>query len=148
MKIYLLHDVEHVGLSGQMVKVSDGYATNYLLPRGLAKKVEPKEESFLAKHARKASVRAEELNTKAGILAENLRNTHITIKKKVHDDNRLYGSVTSDEIVDALRQKGLVINKKQVLLEKGLKELGEHQVTIKVSATIKADVSVKVSAEK
>jgi len=148
MKVYMLQDIEHVGFAGQIVKVADGYATNYLLPRKFALRVNKKNESFYSQQTKRVEVAAAALSNKQTMLAERLKNTYLTLKKRVHDDGKLYGSVTAEEIVSLLKNKAVNINKKQVVFAKSIRTEGEHKVAIKLSAKLQPEVNLTVSPEK
>lgn len=144
MKVFMLKDVENVGMAGQVINVSEGYAANFLLPRKLAQKVTAKNEAFFAEKAKKAVVAAEALNSKMAMLAERLKNMHLSITKRQHDDGKLYGAVSADEIVALLQAKEVNISKKQVVFKKAVRSVGDHSVTIKLSSKLKPEVTIKV----
>ncbi len=148
MQVYMLKDVENVGMTGQIVKVTDGYASNYLLPNKLAKEVSASDAKFYAQRVVKQQATVQVLNTKAAMLAERLKTIHVTIKEKVHDDGKLYGSVSADKIVELLKEKEVSITKKQVEFGKSIKSVGEHKVTIKLSSKLLPEITVKVVALK
>lgn len=148
MKVFLLQDIESVGMAGQIVSVTDGYASNFLFPRKLAQKVAPGSEAFFAQKIKKAEVTAQVLSSKIAMLAERLKTTKITIEKRVHDDGKLYGSVAAEEIVDALKEKGFAVNKKQVVFAKTIRSTGEHLVTIKLSSKLTPEVMLVVAPSK
>ncbi len=148
MQVYMLKDVENVGMTGQIVKVTDGYASNYLLPNKLAKEVSASDAKFYAQRVVKQQATVQVLNTKAAMLAERLKTLHVTIKEKVHDDGKLYGSVSADKIVELLKEKEVSITKKQVEFGKSIKSVGEHKVTIKLSSKLLPEITVKVVALK
>lgn len=147
MHVYLLKDIEKVGFAGQIVKVSDGYAANFLFPKKLAVPASKAEEQLSQQKAHKAHVNAEILNSKTSMLAEKIKNTNLVLKERVHDKNKLYGSVSSDEIVALLKEKDIVITKKQVEFEKSIKTVGEYKVTIKLSSKLQPQLTLKVVAE-
>lgn len=140
----MLKDVENVGMSGQITKVSEGYAKNFLIPKGLAKEVKESEMAFYQGRAAKQKVNAEILTSKVAMLAERIKGLHVTIKKTGHDDGKLYGSISADEIVELLKEKEITIDRKQVEFEKAIKTTGEHSVIIKLSSKLKPKLSVKV----
>lgn len=147
MRVYLLKDIENVGMSGTLVNVSDGYATNYLFPHKLAVKVEKTEEEFYKNKVKKAEVAKEIVSTKLGMLAERIKSTHILLKKRVHDDGRLYGAVSADEIVELLKAKDISANRKQIVFAKSIKTTGEHSVGIKLNAKLIPEFTLKVVAQ-
>lgn len=148
MKVYLLKDVEKIGMAGQTVTVADGYATNFLFPRKLAKVVLASEAEFFKDKIVKAQVNAEVLNTKISMLAERVKSLKLTLKKKAHDNGKLYGSVGADEIVDLLKEKDIVVDRKQVEIEKSIRTLGDHTVSIRFSSKLRPEFVLKVTEEK
>lgn len=144
MKVYMLKDVENVGMTGQLVIVSDGYASNFLLPRKLAVKVTEDMLGFYQAKQQKQKVAEVVLTTKVAMMAERIKALHVTVKEKTHDNGKLYGAVGADEIVELLKEKDIQINKKQVEFGKAIKETGEHKVTIKLSSKLKPQLTVKV----
>jgi len=144
MKVFLLKDIENVGMAGQMVNVTDGYAANYLFPRKLAQKVVPGSEMFFAQKIKKAEIDAQVLSSKIAMLAERIKTTSISIKKRVHDDGKLYGSVTAEEVIEGLKAKSLSVTKKQIVFAKTIRTVGEHKVTIKLSAKLTPELTVTV----
>lgn len=146
MKVYLLKDVAGIGMAGQIVKVKDGYGQNFLVPRKLAVGITAKNESFFASKVSKVKADQAVIKTKMGMLAEHIRNIHVSIKKRSHDDGKLYGAVSADEMVAALARKDIAVNKKQVVFPKSIKTVGEHKVTIKLSSKMQPQCNVKVVA--
>lgn len=148
MKVYMLKDVESVGMAGQIIVVSDGYATNFLFPRKLAVEVTASNLEFYQQKKVKQQVAAEVLSSKVAMMAERIKTLQLSIKERVHDDGKLYGAISADEIVDLLKAKEIIINKKQVEFEKAIKSVGEHKVTIRLSSKLKPQVTLKVTAAK
>lgn len=148
MKVYMIKDVEHVGMAGQIINVSDGYASNFLIPRKLAVVVTEKNLEFFKQKKQKEQVATEVLNSKVAMLAERIKSIHLAIKERVHDDGKLYGAIGADEIVALLKTKDITINKKQVEFDKSIKSVGEHKVTIKLSSKFKPQLTLKVEAAK
>lgn len=148
MLVYMIKDLEHVGMAGQTVKVKDGYAKNFLIPRGFAKALSSGEKVFLEKTNKNREVKKEAIASKIGMLSEKIKNMHISISKRAHDDGKLYGSIGADEIVEALKAKDISINKKQVDFEKTIKTVGEHTAIIKLSSKLQPELSVKVIEDK
>ena len=147
MRVYLLKDIENVGIAGTLVNVSDGYAVNYLFPHKLAVKVEKNQEEFFKNKVLKAAVTKEVISSKLGMLAERIKSIHLSIKKRVHDDGKLYGAVSADEIVDLLKSKDVIANRKQIVFTKSIKATGEHAVGVKLNAKLVPEFTLKVVAE-
>jgi len=147
MRVFMLKDVERVGMAGQVVNVSDGYASNFLLPRKLAIKANSGTVEQYKEKVQKAEVTTKVLNSKAAMIAERVRNMHLTIKKKTQDDNKLYGAVSADEVVDILKEKDVPVNRKQIEFVKSIRTTGEHKVTIRLSSKLKPELTLKVVGE-
>jgi large subunit ribosomal protein L9 len=147
MKVFLRKDVEKIGLAGEIVKVTDGYAKNYLIPKGLAVVVTEKSERFFKSRERVVENRKVVIATQTSILAEKIGSMHITIKRKIHDDGKLYGAISPNEIVDELAKKGISVSKNQVLFPKSIKEHGTYEVTIKLSSRLQPKIKVSIVSE-
>ncbi len=147
MNVYLLKDVEKVGMLGTIVKVSDGFAQNFLIPRKLAIKVTDTNVTFYKSRVQKAKTEVKVLNSKIEMLAERIRNLHLTINEKVHDNGKLYGSVGQDEILALLKEKDISVNRKQIEFTKTIKSIGEHKVIIRLSSKLKPELTLKVVSE-
>ena len=144
----LLKDVETLGERGTVVDVSPGYLRNYLVPRKLA---QPATEASIAEAQRRqeAAERAvEEAAAKAEETAALLRKTVLTISHQAGDDGRLFGSVTSQEIADAVRQaRGVRLDKRRVLLDEPIRTTGTHMVTVEISDGVTADIKTIVTPQ-
>ena len=144
----LLQDVENVGERGTVVDVSKGYLRNYLIPRKLA---QPATKSSIAAAERRRQTldRAAAVATQqAEESAELLNKTVLTIAHQAGDDGRLFGSVTSQDIVDAIKEaRGLEIDRRKVHLEEPIKHLGEHEVKVRLHPEVTATVRLLVTKE-
>ncbi len=146
MKVYMLKDVVNVGMAGTMINVSDGYAKNFLFPRKLAVEVTDENASNFKVKIEAVKQKTEVINSKIAMLAEKIKALHLAIKEKTHDDGKLYGSVGPDEIVELLKKNEIVVNRKQIEFDKSIKAVGDHKVTVKLSAKLKPQFILKVSA--
>ena len=148
MKVLLFEDVEKLGWLGDIVTVKDGYARNYLLPQGLAGV--PTEASIKAladEKARRAEQRQLEHKQKEQ-LAENVAGAEVVLAAKANEQGHLFGSVTERDIAGNLRQQGFSIQDNMVQLPAGhLKELGTHEVTLKLAAELTASIQVVVVSQ-
>ncbi|HLX30967.1 MAG TPA: 50S ribosomal protein L9 [Casimicrobiaceae bacterium] len=148
MQIILLEKIANVGNLGDVVKVRDGYARNFLIPHGKAKRATP--ENLQAIEARRAELEkaaAEKLVT-AQAQGEKLEGSTLRIVQKAGVDGRLFGSVTNADIVDALKAQGVEIEKSMVRMPSGpLKHVGEHAVSIVLHTDVVAHVNVNVVGE-
>jgi large subunit ribosomal protein L9 len=148
MQIILLDKVANVGNLGDVVKVKDGYARNFLIPRGMAKRATPENLAMLeAKRAELEQAAGAKLTAAQGI-AEKLEGQTVRIPQKAGVDGRLFGSVGTADIAEALGKQGMSVEKSQVRLPAGpLKTVGEHPVTIQLHTDVVANVTIAVVAE-
>jgi large subunit ribosomal protein L9 len=147
MKVILKENVASLGKMGDAIKVSDGYARNYLIPKGLAIAANNKNLKVL-EHERKHILQvAEKERKKSEVLAEKLASITCTIARRVGDQDKLFGSVGTKDIEKALQEEGVEIERKNILLDEPLKSLGEFPVKIKLPAGASAEVTVKIVAE-
>jgi large subunit ribosomal protein L9 len=147
MRIYLTKDVEKVGIAGEIVKVSDGFARNNLLPRKLGVEVTDHNESFFKKREKIVEKREEVIATKTSMRAEQIKSLKLTLKRKLHDNGKLYGSVNANEIVELLAHNGIPIARDQVIFDKSIKEKGTYEVTIKLSSRLQPKLTLQVISE-
>ncbi len=147
MKVFLLKDVEKVGLSGEILKVSDGYAVNFLFPRKLAVEINGDNEKFYKNKEKQVEHRKEIISSKTSMLAEKINSIKLTLKRKTHDDGKLYGSINSAEIVELLAEKGVSVSKSQVEMDKAIKSKGNFDVIIKLSSKLKSTVKLSIIPE-
>jgi large subunit ribosomal protein L9 len=148
MEVLLLKDVEPLGLAGEVKRVSDGYARNYLFPKGLAVEATPG-AIRQAEQRQKARTRrqAKELS-EAQALAQTLDGVTVTFQARAGETDRLYGSITSANIADALEERiGGEVDKRKIDLEEPLKELGTHAVTVRLAPGAEAKVTVVIERE-
>ena len=143
----LLKDVENVGDRGDVVDVSSGYLRNYLLPRKLAQSATAGSIAEAKRRMEAAERAQQELADKAQENAALLGRTVLTISQPAGDDGRLFGSVTAQDIVTAIKQaRGLQLDKRKVQLEQPIRTTGTHMVTIEVHDGVTADVKTMVTA--
>lgn len=148
MEVILRRDIPKLGKAGDVVKVKDGFARNYLIPKGLAILANQKTIQALEKERRVILAKAEKEKKKALSLAEKLQGKSLTLYRKVIEEGRLYGSVSAVDIAKALSEQGLEIDKKQVLLDEPLKTVGSFEVMLKVSSEISVPIRVEIIEEK
>jgi large subunit ribosomal protein L9 len=130
-----------------VVKVADGYARNYLLPRKIALKVTEANKRQIERERKIFDAREAEERQQAEALAERLSQVEIEIARRVGENNTLYGSVTSADIAQALEAKGFQVDKRKITLAEPLKALGEVHVPLKIHREVSADLKVKVVPE-
>jgi len=147
MKVYLLADIEGVGIKGEVVKVKEGYADNFLIPRKMGIKITPKNEPFYKQHAKHVEHRKEVISSKTSMLAEKIKGIKLALKRKMHDDGKLYASVNPSEVAELLGKEGINVSRSQVKMDKAIKEKGTFSVTVKLTSKIQSKVELKVVAE-
>jgi large subunit ribosomal protein L9 len=147
MEVILREHIDNLGRRGDVVKVADGYARNYLLPRKLALAVTEANKRQIERERKLADVREAAEKQQAETLAERLGQTEIQIARRVGENNTLYGSVTSADIAHALEAKGFQIDKRKITLAEPLKAIGEVTVPLKIHREVTARVKVKVVPE-
>ncbi len=147
MRVVLLKKVEGLGLEGDVVQVKDGYARNFLLPKGLA--LEATEGNIKALEQRKKSYELREIKKKEEALRLKgmLEALTLTLKRKTQEEGKLFGSVTSTDIAEALQRKGFEVDKKRIVLPKPIKAVGESFVPVKLFPQVEARIKVIVEAE-
>jgi large subunit ribosomal protein L9 len=148
MKVYLVKDVEKVGMAGEIVKVQQGFAANFLIPKKLGVIITPANEAFYTTKLKTVEHRKEVVSSKTSMLAEKIKQLTLTLKRKTHDDGRLYGAISGGEIADLLSKEGVSVAKNQVEFGKSIKETGVHHVVIKLSSQLQPQLTVKVVSEK
>jgi large subunit ribosomal protein L9 len=147
MKVFLTKDIENVGLEGEIVKVSDGFAANFIFPRKLGIEVTPANEASFNKRKRVIEHRQAVIASKTSMLAEKIRGIKLTIKRKLHDNDKLYGSISANEIADLLSEHGVSVAKNQIEFGKSIKAKGTYEVTVKLSSTLQPKFSLIVTSE-
>jgi len=147
MQIILTEDIEKLGNRGDVVKVAAGYGRNYLLPRGLAVRITPgnlkqieHEKRILTARARKERVHGEAIKAKLELL-------ELTFKRKVGDSETLYGSVTNVDVAEAIAAHGFDVDRRKIVLEEPIRELGSFRIVVKLMADVQAELKVDVVSE-
>lgn len=144
MKIFLKKDVEKVGLAGELIKVSDGFGRNFILARGYGVEINDSNEHFYKNKIRTVAQRKEVIESTTSIFADKIKHLTLSIRAKMHDNGKLYGSVSALDIVEALQKHGITINKSQVIFKKSIKEKGSHTVIIKLTTRLQPELAVNV----
>jgi len=145
MDVILLEDVKSLGKKGDLVKVSDGYARNFILPKKLGLEATPKNLNDLKLQKAAKEKREREILEEARALAETIAQKSITLKLKIGEGGRTFGSISTKEIAQALKdQLGLEIDKKKLVLSDPLRNIGTYTVPIKLHAKVTAELKVRV----
>ena len=147
MEVILREDVPGLGKAGALVRVKPGYGRNFLLPRGLAfeatdgnkKRIEHEQRSRVAKHSAEKTVASE--------LAVKLGAAHLKLKAKAGEGDKLFGSITTGDLAEALAKAGFSIDKRKIELEHPLKQLGLHSVAVRLHPEVHAEFKVTVESE-
>ena len=147
MKLILREDVVNLGKGGDLVEVKPGYGRNFLLPRGLAVAANPKNVRELEHQKKVAEAKAAKLRASAEAVAKRLAETPVTLKRKVGEQDKLYGSVTALDIVEALGARGMQLDRRIIDLPEPIKTVGDHEVPVKLHRDVVGKVKVKVEAE-
>ncbi len=145
MKVILKVDVEGVGYAGDIVDVSPGYARNYLIPKGLALAATSRNIKSLEKQKAEIMKRVDKEKKRIEALAQRLANTKVVVAKQVGEEGKLFGSVTTRDIADALAREGIEIDRKKIVLDEAIKSLGTYQVKVKLPHGIESQVQVEVT---
>lgn len=147
MKVILRADVENLGILGDVVTVKPGYGRNYLLPQGLAMLASPANIKVFEQERKKLQARRDALRAEALGLQERLERLQIIIPMHVGENEKLYGSVTTTMIGDAIASEGIEIDRRRILLDAPIRSLGHHPVRVRLHPDIIAMVPVKVISD-
>lgn len=147
MELILRDDVEKLGRRGEVVKVADGYARNYLLPLGLGMAVTTANKAMIEKERKAHLARLAKEKTEFEQVASRIGGLRFVAPRKVGENDVLYGSVTSSDIAQFLEGKGIEVDKRKVLLEEPIKSLGEHEVRIRLHPEVQASLKLLVTKE-
>jgi len=144
MKVILKEDVKSIGSMGQTVDVSDGFARNYLVPRGLAVEANLKNIRSLEHEKKVIQEKARKVKNSVQDLANRLANMNVVIKTKAGEEGKLFGSVTTMDIAEQLKNQGIEIDKKKISLDEPIKRLGTYAVNLRLHSEITAQVNIQV----
>lgn len=147
MKVILKETIDSLGIIGTEVKVAPGYARNYLLPQGKAVPATPQYRKILAQEKVKFDLQIAKEKELAEQMAERLSGVECEVPAKIHQEDRLYGSVTVRDIVEALAKKEIQVEKRMVLLKEPIKTIGTFQVPIRVYKEVEPEITVHVVPE-
>ena len=147
MKVVLKDDVKNLGKMGQIIDVADGYARNYLVPRGLASEANTKNIKALEHEKRIIEGKAKKVKNSAQELLNKISAMTFTIRAKAGDEGKLFGSVTTMDIAELLHKEGLEIDKKKISLDEPIKRLGSYSVNVKLHPEISTQLNIQVIQE-
>ena len=144
MKVILKEDVKNIGSMGQIIDVADGFGRNYLVPKGLAVEANIKNMKSLEHEKKVIQEKAKKIKNQAQDLATKISNTTLVIKVKAGEEGRLFGSVTTMDIAEQLKNEGIDIDKKKISIEETIKRLGSYAVKVRIHPEIVSEVNVQV----
>jgi large subunit ribosomal protein L9 len=147
MKVILRKDFSQLGQTGDILEVKNGYARNYLIPQGIAVLATPKNMKSLEEEQRLSEIRMNKDRKNAEILAKELETVSLTVAVAVGEEDRVFGSVTAQNIADKLKEKNYNIDKKKISLKEPIKALGIYNVSIKLHTDVEAGIRVWVVKE-
>jgi len=147
MQIILRQDVEKLGKIGEVVQVKTGYARNFLIPRGMAYAATKSNLARLAEDHRVLAHRALKEKRVAGDFASKLEGFRVTVTALVGEEDRMFGSITSQDIAELLREKGMDVDRRKIHLEEPIRALGEYDVPVKLHSDVTAMIRVEVVKE-
>jgi large subunit ribosomal protein L9 len=147
IEVILREDIKTLGQAGEMVRVKPGYARNYLLPQGLAYEATEGNKKRIAAETRARATRNEAERSEAQRLAATFGAVHLNLAGKAGEEGKLFGSITSQDIADALAREGHTVDKRRIELEHPIKTVGEHAVKVRLHPEVHAELRVSVVAE-
>lgn len=147
MEIILRDHVDNLGKRGEVVKVADGYARNYLLPRKLALPATEANKERIARERKIVEAKEGEERGAAEAIADRLAALDLTISRKVGDNDTMFGSVTSGDIADLLKEKGFDIDRRKILLPDAIRTIGESHVPVKLHRDVTAQLKLTIAKE-
>ncbi|MFN8651303.1 MAG: 50S ribosomal protein L9 [Gemmatimonadales bacterium] len=147
MEVILREDVKSLGKAGELVKVKPGYARNFLLPRGLAYEATDGNRKRIQAESKARTARLEQEAGEARAMAAKLGGVSLSLTRKAGEGDRLFGSITAQDLADALAAQGHTVDKRKIELEHPIKTIGQHTVPVRLHPDVIAEVRVTVAAE-
>lgn len=144
MKVILQEDLSNLGSTGDVVEVADGYGRNFLLPRSLAVLADERNRRRLDHQKRLANARQAKIMVAARELAGKITGTAVTIKRQAGTEDKIFGSVTNQDIAEALAAQGVTLDRRSIVLADPIRNIGMFQVPVKVHKDVEASVKVYV----
>jgi large subunit ribosomal protein L9 len=145
--VILRKDVRSLGRAGELVRVKPGFARNYLLPQGLAYEATEGNKKRIAAEGKARAIRGQAERAEAERVASTLSGVTLTLSGKAGEEGKLFGSITSQDIADALARQGHTVDRRRIELEHPIKTLGSHTVSVRVHPEVHAELRVSVVAE-
>jgi len=147
IEVILREDIKTLGRAGEMVRVKPGYARNYLLPQGLAYEATEGNKKRIAAETRVRTARNQAERAEAERFAATLSEVNLTLSGKAGEEGKLFGSITSQDIADALARQGYTVDRRKIELEHPIKTTGAHSVAVRLHPEVNAELRVSVVAE-
>ena len=147
MKVLLLEDLEDLGEAGEIVNVKNGYGRNFLIPRGLVRLATPSVVKAWEEERRQKSRKLAKKQEDAENLARQIESIELVLTAKVGEENRIFGTITAQNIVNGLASEGITLDRKQVQLEDEIRVLGVYRATLRIHPEVTAELKVRVEAE-
>jgi large subunit ribosomal protein L9 len=147
IEVILREDIQTLGRAGEMVRVKPGYARNYLLPKGLAYEATEGNKKRIAAETRVRTARNQAERDQAEREAATLRDVTVTLSSKAGEEGKLFGSITSQDIAEALGRQGHTVDRRRIELEQPIKSTGVHAVSVRLHPEVHAELRVSVVPE-
>jgi len=147
MKIILRQDMDELGFEGDIVKVADGYARNYLIPKGFGLQATPQNTKIFEQQRKKIEVRRLKAREAAEKLKDDIQGMEVTLSQKAGEEGKLYGSVTTMDIAAELEKRDVIVDRRKVILDAPIKAVGEYDVGLRIYPEVTAGIRVVVVAE-
>jgi large subunit ribosomal protein L9 len=147
MQVILMEDIDRLGKRGSIVTVADGYGRNYLIPQRKAIGATPGNRRWYEQEERQSTVRAEKARREAERLKKNIDKLSLTVIVQAGEDDKLFGSVTSQTIAQLLKEQGVEIDRRKIVLEEPLRELGVYTIPIRLHSEVEAQIKLWVVRE-
>ncbi len=148
MQVILKEDIANLGYKDDVVTVKDGYGRNYLIPKGLAVIASPSALKVLAENQKQRAHKLAKIKADAEAIAAALNDLTVVISAKVSDAGTIYGSINSAKVAEALKELGLEIDRKKIIIKDNIKEIGHYTATIKLHREVSVELPFEVVAEK
>ena len=144
MEVILLKDLEGLGSEGELVKVKPGFARNFLVPRGIALRASKSNLAVAGERKRIKEAKENRVEKINQVLIDKLAKTNITIEVQVGEEERIFGSVTTQDIQKSLEEKGITIDRSCILMEEPIKSLGVYNIPVKITVDLESEIKVYV----
>ena len=144
MEVILLKDLEGLGSEGELVKVKPGFARNFLVPKGIALRASKSNLAVAGERKRLKEAKENRVEKANQVLIDKLAKTNITIEVQVGEEERIFGSVTTQDIQKSLEEKGITIDRSCILMEEPIKSLGVYNIPVKITVDLESEIKVYV----